>query len=105
MPTNEKLEFIYAMAKHSTMTLHDCKRLLRYAVTNQRLAETACNRELTEREIRKQENVQLDIIAICAPVDVDCDFSGDPRGCCLKLKVVDGYTNDWGNEGICVPTR
>lgn len=32
-------------------------------------------------------------------------FSGDPRGACVKLKVPSGRTNDWGQEGICVPTK
>lgn len=101
--TNEKMEFVYAMAKHSTLTINECKRLLRYEATHQRLAVTACNRELTVGEIRKQENVEMDIIAICAPHDVTPDFGGDPRGCTVKLKVEDGYTNDFGQEGICVP--
>jgi hypothetical protein len=29
-------------------------------------------------------------------------FSGDPRGCVVKLKMPDGRFNDWGREGICV---
>lgn len=32
-------------------------------------------------------------------------FQGDPRGACVKLKVPSGKTDDWGREGICVPTR
>lgn len=32
-------------------------------------------------------------------------FSGDPRGCVLKLAVPSGKVNDWGKEGICVPSR
>ena len=31
-------------------------------------------------------------------------FSGDPRGCTVKVTVPSGRTNDWGKEGICVPT-
>jgi hypothetical protein len=104
MPTNEKLEFVFAMARHSTLNLNTCKRIMRFATTHQRLAETACNRELTEREIRKQESVMMDIIALCADADVKPDFSVDQRGCTVKLQVPDGYTNDWGREGICVPT-
>ena len=101
--TNSKLEFAFIMAKHSTITLHECKRLMRYAATCQRLAETACNRELTVAEIRKEENIQMNIIAIVAPHDCSAHFGGDPRGCVVKLQVPDGYTNDWGNEGICIP--
>ena len=31
-------------------------------------------------------------------------FGGDPRGATIKIKVPSGRTNDWGKEGICVPT-
>lgn len=30
-------------------------------------------------------------------------FSGDPRGCTAKLTFADGYTNDFGREGYCIP--
>jgi hypothetical protein len=30
-------------------------------------------------------------------------FSHDPRGCTVRLILEDGYTNDWGREGFCVP--
>lgn len=32
-------------------------------------------------------------------------FSGDPRGCTVKLIMPNGETNDWGKEGWCIPTR
>lgn len=32
-------------------------------------------------------------------------FNGDPRGACTKLRVPSGRTDDWGGEGVCVPTR
>lgn len=102
--TNSKLEFAYAMAKHSTLTLNECKRLLRYAATYQRLSVEECNRQLTVAEIRKQENVGMDIIAILAVHDCEAILGGDPRGCVVKIKVADGYTNDFGGEGICVPS-
>ena len=31
-------------------------------------------------------------------------FNGDPRGAVLKLSVPSGRTDDWGQEGICVPS-
>ncbi len=103
MPSTKKLDFIFAMARHSNISLYDCRRIMRYAATVQRLAETACSRELTVAEIKKHEKKQMDIIEVCAPSDVSCKFSEDPRGCVVKLVVPDGYTNDWGKEGICVP--
>ena len=104
VPTRAKIEFTYLMAKHSTATLSDIQRLMRYGATLGRIAETACNRELTVAEIRKDENVQMDTIAILAPIDCKAVFQGDPRGYTLKIAVPDGYTNDWGREGITVPT-
>jgi len=32
-------------------------------------------------------------------------FSGDPRGCTVKLEMPNGATNDFGGEGWCIPTR
>jgi len=32
-------------------------------------------------------------------------FSGDPRGCTVKLVFADGFTNDFAKEGYCVPTE
>lgn len=100
--TKDKLEFVYAMAKHSTLTLHDCQRIMRYAATIQRLAETACNRELTPTESARSLRMANRVIELCGPSIVPI-FHGDPRGCVVKLTVPDGYTNDWGAEGICVP--
>ena len=31
-------------------------------------------------------------------------FSGDPRGITVKITVPSGKTDDYGKEGICVPT-
>jgi len=31
-------------------------------------------------------------------------FSGDPRGITVKITVPSGKTDDYGREGICVPT-
>lgn len=101
--TKEKMEFIYVMAKHSELTLAECQRVLRLAATVQRLAETACNRELTKREILKDENVQARIMQIVTPKDIDVGFSGDPRGCTVKLRLPDGYYNNWDGESVGVP--
>lgn len=102
--TKDKLEFIFAMARHSNASLNDCIRIMRLATTLQSLAETACNRELTEFETRKQKRVTNSLVAI-ASARLGCIVKchGDPRGCVVKLQVPDGYTNDWGSEGVCVP--
>jgi hypothetical protein len=104
MATKDKLEFVHAMAKHSAATLWDCRRLLRYAATHQRLATEECNRQFTPMDEQKRIRVRQRIRKIAESFGAQARFSGDPRGCTVKLAVPDGYTNDWGKEGICVPT-
>lgn len=37
---------------------------------------------------------------------VGVDYSGDPRGCCVKLRLASGYGDSFGGDGLfCVPTR
>ncbi len=48
---------------------------------------------------------QEDLVRATLPDGYSPVFSGDPRGCTLKIKVPSGYTNDWGKEGLCVPAR
>ena len=51
------------------------------------------------RELRAQRRVN----ALCDPYNIVPEFSGDPRGAVVKLKVPSGFTNDWGRVGVCVP--
>ncbi len=88
----------------------DCARtILRHAATLQRLAEEECNTGRVDGRLvnRHEEAIRL----ICANAYVEpgkrfeATFQGDPRGAVVKLKVPSGRTNDWGQTGICVPTR
>ena len=45
------------------------------------------------------------ITASLKPFNVTPVFQGDPRGCCVKLKVPSGRTDDGNREGLCVPVR
>jgi len=100
----ERLEFGLAMGRHSTATLHDLTRLLRYGATYHRLQETACERMLTDKERKQEVRTEEAIEKLCASFGASVEFQGDPRGCTVKIQVSDGYTNDWGKTGICVPT-
>lgn len=102
--TRDKLEFVYAMAKHTDASIGDLQRLMRYASTHQRLVTGDCNRGLTPAEVAKQFHVCKRITDLVNSVKCGVVFSGDPRGCTVKVVVADGYTNDMGREGICVPT-
>lgn len=101
--TKEKMEFFYVMAKHSGAIMADLRFILRCSATIQRLAETACNRELSPTEIKKQNRLRGEVKLRLSHFGCKVTFHGDPRGAIVKIQVPDGYTNDWGKKGICVP--
>lgn len=110
--TKEKMKFAYAMAKHSNATLHDLQRILRYGATYHGIQERECNgyantdwgRAQEARDKDKARRMEAKLRSETKSFGADVTFGGDPRGCTVKIVVPDGYTNDWGKEGICVPT-
>lgn len=55
----------------------------------------SCKADFIERRVRRR----------LSGMPFEPVFNGDPRGAVLKIKVPSGRTNDWGQEGICVPVR
>ena len=101
----DREEFIHLMAREG-LSLKDTRVVLRAGSTIQRLAVEDCSRQLTEREIAMAERLEKRIHMITADMGWPSPlFGGDPRGCVVKVRVPSGYTNDWGREGVCVPTR
>ena len=105
---NDRKEFIALMTAEG-MHVDDARKLMRHATTLTRLAEQECNTGDVDGMIvnRHEEAIRL----ICANAYTsnghrfEPEFQGDPRGAVVKIKVPSGKTNDWGNIGICVPTR
>lgn len=124
MSTKDKIDFAHAMGKHSKATARDLQRLMRYGATHARIATDQCNgpdydrcrndaerlrvsqrwQEYQDKLPAKLEHIRAAIRKICQSFGADVVFQGDPRGCTVKIVVPDGYTNDFGREGICVPT-
>lgn len=103
--TRDKMEFTYLMGKHAPQfPLHQLYRLMRYGATYARFATEYCNRQLSEAEQQKWLRVANKAISLCVEYNCGLHIQNDPRGCTFKVKVLDGHTNDWGQEGICVPT-
>jgi hypothetical protein len=102
--TKDKVEFAFLMGRHSTMAESTIQRILRYGSTLNRLAVKQCNEPWTDSDQRKRERVQARVRELCLQHGTAPRFSNDPRGATIKIAVPDGYTNDWGREGICVPT-
>lgn len=63
-----------------------------------RLAETACNRELTEREKKREAGVETRVRDLLALYHVPVRFEGDPRGGTIRMQFVSGASNNWGGE-------
>src|SRR6202049_4591311 len=92
--SKDRMEFAFAMGRHSRASIHECRRLLRYAATYQRLEETACNRELTAKESAKLENVEKCIRLLVEGFESKVNFQSDPSGWCVKVRTPDGYRSE-----------
>lgn len=124
----ERATFIDAMTREG-MTTETSRLILRDANTLTRLAVAACNGDwpcdngtrkvkpcaecgcgyapstLDKRGVCPSCRAESRVTRRCEPCGIVPIFNGDPRGAVVKLKVPSGRTDDWGQEGICVPTR
>lgn len=120
----ERHEFIGLMYEHSPHKWQEsdppmfiqkqADKLMRYGATLKRLAEELCNgyqdpqgnwdAKRTAQAEKKQERIERKAAEVAEAIGGKVVTQGDPRGHVLKVIFPDGYTNDWGKEGICVPT-
>ena len=70
--------------------------------------ESFARRRDAQQEYARKRDAQLEKRIRTLVAELGEGFSvvlgGDPRGCTVKLIVPSGKTNDFGREGICVPT-
>lgn len=102
----ERDEFIAVMTGQG-VPLEVTRLVIKDATTVQRLAVAECERELSEKEKRRDELAQARIKLRLAAHGVGVKFNGDPRGYAVKLLFKSGLYNTWGGveEGWGVPTR
>jgi hypothetical protein len=103
----DKMEFAYLMAKHApNFPLAQLYKLMRYGSTLNRLAVQQSNDpKWCDVDELKRKRITRKISELVAEFGgTGVVFSNDPRGATVKIRVPDGYPNDWGREGICVPT-
>lgn len=79
--------------------LDSFRRLLSAARSYHRLAETACNRELTPREETRVKHLESRVTQHARELGCGVTFSRDPRGYVVKLNLPDGSSNTWGYDG------
>lgn len=84
--------------------------LIRLAKRHRDMCEDACSTPGCEMYDAEGEPVakvvKLTDAIVKAAGDIGATrvlFSGDPRGCTVKIVCPNGFTNDWGKEGVCVP--
>lgn len=82
--------------------------LIKYAKQHHKMMEDYCNGiEIYDEDAEPKaalRNLRRRIDNVAAKCLLKASYSGDPRGCTVKLIMPNGETNDWGKEGWCVPT-
>lgn len=108
-------EFVNTLASHLPNTGHGMQAIehaanliMRHSATLKRIAESQCNDDLPEAAAiardAKDERLTARVTELAQSIGCGVRFSGDPRGCVVKLILPDGYTDDFGSTGFCVPT-
>lgn len=107
----EQTEFMHIIDEESKTGLEWHERrdleleLMKLARSYQRLQEADCNYGLSPRQQTRERNIEKRIRAIVERLGLSgVKFSGDPRGYTVKIVLPSGKTNNWGQEGYCVPT-
>lgn len=85
--------------------LADCRELIRLAGTHHRMMVDLCNGS-TLVSTQTVDRVRNDMKAAATRVGAKgVKLGGDPRGVTAKLVWEDGATDDFGQEGWCIPTK
>lgn len=101
--TNTLLKFLHIVnEKNLPLTQSqvscDLEWLHRQETTLHRLAEVACNRDMTKREERKEERIEQQVIALLTQYGIDVRFNGDPRGSAIRMILPGKESNNWDHE-------
>jgi len=82
--------------------------LIQHAKRHHKLMEDYCNGvevyDANDEPKAPLRNVRQKLEAIAAKCLCGVKFSGDPRGCTVKLTLPSSETNDMGRDGWCIPT-
>lgn len=114
--SKEKMEFAFQIARHTSATMSDVQRLLRYGATLGRIAEDQCNgyskpiytsakpayewdAEAAERDEAKSARIKDKVFSVCHSFNCRAYFQGDPRGLTLRVKF-QFAKDDWREIGV-----
>ncbi len=76
------------------------------AIGLHRLAEAACNSELTSRQVKREQDLESRAAGLVHGFGAGFEAvlgSGDPRGAPLYVKMPSGYSDSWAGKGLVVP--
>lgn len=91
-----------------SVTITRCKAIRRYVNWHQQIMTDYCNGEYEAYGDQGEPRPRLArccklLTEQCQAIGCGVVFQGDPRGATAKLVLPDGFTNDWGKEGYCLP--
>ncbi len=69
-----------------------------YETALHRLAETACNRDMTAHEEKREASITTRVKAIAERIGFKVKFNGDPRGGAIRFILPSGKSNNWDGE-------
>lgn len=87
-------------AESAAFDLGKVQQLIQLAKRHHRGAERECNEGGDHTTATEKK-----IVALLAGSGIGAIFSGDPRGCTVRLKMPSGRTNDFANTGWCITTN
>lgn len=104
MTTKKGLELAFKLRLTKLSELDTAQALCTLGARHNTLMTDACNRHVPHLD-KRRDRLRGRIAQLIAelPGVTGAIYSGDPRGCTVKLTLADGRTDDWGKEGICVP--
>jgi hypothetical protein len=76
------------------------RELLRMGPRSEKLAETGCNRELTEYEIKEDKELGVKVHEIGNELGLRAYRQDDPRGWTIRVIVDKQYVNCWDGETV-----
>lgn len=92
-----------------TCTATESEGLILLAKRHHKLMEDDCNGakvyDANGEPLPKLHRLRVAIEQAATSAGCQVRFSGDPRGCTVRLVLPNGDTNDWAKEGWCVPTE
>ena len=69
-----------------------------YETALHRLAEIACNRDMTTHEEKRQNSIKNKVVAIAGRIGFKVRFNGDPRGGAIRFILPSGKSNNWDSD-------